>query len=105
MVHNLLADYYVHHFQAGIDSSGYSGADDAVGLEVADKFDRSGSGIHFADATLHQDDGILLDVSFNVGERTFFAFSLVLELISQLLLFGRHGRNDSYFHALKKILR
>ena len=45
------------------------------------------------------DDGIVFDGSFRIGERTFLTFRRVLELVGQLLLFGRHGRNNSNFHA------
>ena len=36
VIHDVRAGYYIHHFQATVYTTGHAGADDAIGLEVAD---------------------------------------------------------------------
>ena len=66
VIDNVLASYYIHYFQTTVDATGYPRTDDAVGLEVAYKFDGTDGSIHFPDAALGQDDGVILDSSFGV---------------------------------------
>ena len=59
---------------------------------------RSGGCIYFSDAALHQDVRVVLYRSFDVRERSLTMFRFIVQLVCQLLLLGRHGGDDSYFH-------
>ena len=66
VVNNLTASYYIHYFQAWINTSCHAGADDAIGLVGADEFYCSGRSIYLADTALGKDEGVSVDFTFGI---------------------------------------
>ena len=94
------ARHNVHHAEARVDASRTTGADDGIGLRVSDEVGGADSGIDLADAALHEGDFVGADAPLGEGVVGSGESGGMGEQTTHLLVFYRHGRDNSKFHKV-----